>query len=62
MRKSRTVRQTVVKEAGQQKQVLLEQVDGPREGSKPHEHLHQLFQHYYKEEKDNDEVEEEEDE
>lgn len=62
MRKDRTLRRTVVKGAGQRKQVLLEQVDNPRKGSKPHDlqqHLHQLFHRYYKEEEDNDEDEEE---
>ncbi|XP_030277472.1 ankyrin-2 isoform X3 [Sparus aurata] len=62
MRKGRTLRRTVVKGAGQQKQVLLEQVDNPRRGPKPHDlqqHLHQLFHRYYEEEtEDNDEDEE----
>lgn len=66
MRKGRTLRRTVVKGAGQRKQVLLEQVDKPRKGSKPHDlqqHLHQLFHRYYDEEKeDNDEEEGEEEE
>ncbi|XP_036970833.1 ankyrin-2-like [Acanthopagrus latus] len=66
MRKGRTLRRTVVKGAGQQKQVLLEQVDNPRRGPKPHDlqqHLHQLFHRYYEEEtEDNDEDEEEEEE
>uniref|UniRef100_A0A8C4ITS8 Ankyrin-2 n=2 Tax=Dicentrarchus labrax TaxID=13489 RepID=A0A8C4ITS8_DICLA len=64
MRKGRTLRRTVVKGAGQRKQVLLEQVDDPRKGSKTHDlqqHLHQLFHRYYEEEKeDNDEDDEEE--
>lgn len=66
MRKGRTLRRTVVKGAGQRKQVLLEQVDNPRKGSKPRDlqqHLHQLFHRYYEEEQeDNDEDEEEEEE
>lgn len=65
MRKDRTLRRTVVKGAGQRKQVLLEQVDNPRKGSKPRDlqqHLHQLFHRYYEEEEDNDEDEEEEEE
>ncbi|XP_040891162.1 ankyrin-2 [Toxotes jaculatrix] len=67
MRKGRTLRQTVVKGAGQRRQVLLEKVDSPRKGgSKPRElqqHLHQLFHRYYEEDKkDNDEDEEEEEE
>ncbi|XP_041789906.1 ankyrin-3-like [Chelmon rostratus] len=66
MRKGRTLRRTVVKGAGQRKQVLLEQVDNPRKGSKPRDlqqHLHQLFHHYYEEEtEDNDADEEEEEE
>ncbi|XP_044045575.1 ankyrin-2-like isoform X5 [Siniperca chuatsi] len=61
MRKGRTLRRTVVKGAGQRKQVLLEKVDNPRKGSKPgdlQQHLHQLFHRYYEEEKeDNDEEE-----
>ncbi|KAI3352437.1 hypothetical protein L3Q82_005391 [Scortum barcoo] len=63
MRKDRTLRRTVVKGAGQRKQVLLEQVDNPRKGSKPRnlqQHLHQLFHRYYEDEEDNDEEEEEE--
>lgn len=63
MRKGRTLRRTVVKGAGQRKQVLLEQVDSATKGSKPRDlqqHLHQLFHHYYEEEKeDNDDDEEE---
>lgn len=50
MRKGRSVRKTIVKGAGQRKQVLLEQVEGPRIGSKSSDlkqHLHQLFHHYY---------------
>ncbi|XP_035515620.1 ankyrin-2 [Morone saxatilis] len=66
MRKGRTLRRTVVKGAGQRKQVLLEQVDNPRKGSKPHDlqqHLRQLFHRYYEEEKeDNDEDDEDEEE
>ena len=67
MRKGRTHRRTVVKGAGQRKQVLLEQVDNPRKGSNPRDlqqHLHQLFHRYYDEEEkeDNDEDEEEEEE
>lgn len=66
MRKGRTLRRTVVKGAGQRKQVLLEQVDNPRKGSKRRDlqqHLHQLFHHYYEEEtEDNDADEEEEEE
>ncbi|XP_074486284.1 uncharacterized protein ank2a isoform X2 [Sebastes fasciatus] len=66
MRKGRTHRRTVVKGAGQRKQVLLEQVDNPRKGSKPRDlqqHLHQLFHRSYEEEKkDNDEDEEEKEE
>ncbi|XP_019111929.2 ankyrin-2 isoform X3 [Larimichthys crocea] len=67
MRKGRTRRRTVVKGAGQRKQVLLEQVDDPRKGSKPHDlqqHLHQLFHRYYEEDEkeDDDEDEEEEEE
>ncbi|CAJ1052175.1 ankyrin-2 isoform X3 [Xyrichtys novacula] len=64
MRKGRTIRRTAVKGAGQHKQVLLQQVDKPRKGSKPsdlQQHLHQLFHHYYQEEKENtDETEEDE--
>ncbi|XP_029299388.1 ankyrin-3 [Cottoperca gobio] len=66
MRKGRTHRRTVVKEAGQRKQVLLEQVDNPRKGSITHDlqqHLHKLFHRYNKDKtEDNDEDEEEEDE
>lgn len=67
MHKGRTRRRTVVKGAGQRKQVLLEQVDDPRKWSKPRDlqqHLHQLFHRYYEEEEneDNDEDEEEEEE
>ncbi|XP_070683825.1 ankyrin-2-like [Pempheris klunzingeri] len=65
MRKGRTVRRTVVKGAGQRKQVLLEQVDDPKKGSKPYDlqqHLHQLFHRYYNKEKEDDEEEEEEEE
>ncbi|KAM9363685.1 ankyrin-2 [Symphorus nematophorus] len=66
MRKGRTLRRTVVKGAGQRKQVLLEKVDNPRKGSKRsdlQQHLHQLFHRYYEEEtEDNDEDEEEEEE
>ncbi|XP_056265640.1 ankyrin-3-like isoform X7 [Pseudoliparis swirei] len=62
LRKARTHRRTVVKRAGQRKQVLLEQVDHPGKGSTPRDlqqHLHQLFHRYHEEEKDNDEDEEE---
>lgn len=66
MRKGRTLRRTVVKGAGQRKQVFLEQVDNPRKGPKSYDlqqHLHQLFRRFYEEEKeDNDEDEEEEEE
>ncbi|XP_049428630.1 ankyrin-2-like isoform X2 [Epinephelus fuscoguttatus] len=66
MHKGRTRRRTVVKGAGQRKQVLLEQVDNPIKGSKRHDlqqHLHQLFHRYYKEEKeDNNEDDEDEEE
>ncbi|KAM7010036.1 uncharacterized protein LKV04_001897 isoform 4-T4 [Tautogolabrus adspersus] len=67
MRKGRTLRRTVVKGAGQRKQVLLEQVDNPRKGSKTHDlqqHLQQLFHRYYEEETENtdEDVEEEEEE
>lgn len=66
MHKGRTLRRTVVKGAGQRKQVLLEQVDNPRKWSKPRDlqqHLHQLFHRYNEEDKeDNDEDEEEEEE
>lgn len=66
MRKGHTLRRTVVKGAGQRKQVLLEKVENPRKGSKPRglqQHLHQLFHRYYYEEKeDNDEDEEDEEE
>ncbi|XP_067440655.1 ankyrin-2 isoform X6 [Thunnus thynnus] len=66
MRKGHTLRRTVVRGAGQRKQVILERVDSPRKGSKPRDlqqHLHQLFHHYCKEEKeDNDDEEEEEEE
>ncbi|XP_039654679.1 ankyrin-2 isoform X5 [Perca fluviatilis] len=65
MRKGCTHRRTVVKEAGQRKQVLLQQVENPRKGSKPRDlqqHLQQLFHRYYKEEKEDDEDEEEEEE
>ncbi|XP_037619694.1 ankyrin-2 isoform X2 [Sebastes umbrosus] len=63
MRKGRTHRRTVVKGAGQRKQVLLEQVDNPRKGSKPRDlqqHLHQLFHRSYDEEKKDNDVDEEE--
>ncbi|XP_044202723.1 ankyrin-2 isoform X2 [Thunnus albacares] len=66
MRKGHTLRRTVVRGAGQRKQVILERVDSPRKGSKSRDlqqHLHQLFHHYCKEEKeDNDDEEEEEEE
>lgn len=65
MRKGCTHRRTVVKEAGQRKQVLLEQMDNPRKGSKPRDlqqHLQQLFHRYYEEEKEDDEDDEEEEE
>lgn len=66
MRKGHTLRRTVVRGAGQRKQVILERVDSPRKGSKSRDlqqHLHQLFHHYCKEEKeDNDDDEEEEEE
>ncbi|XP_060939609.1 ankyrin-2-like [Limanda limanda] len=66
MRKGRTLRRTVVKEAGRRKQVLLEQVDHPRKGSKLcvlQEHLHQLFHNFHEEdEEDTDDDEEEEEE
>ncbi|XP_032355951.1 ankyrin-2 isoform X14 [Etheostoma spectabile] len=65
MRKGFTHRRTVVKEAGQRKQVLLEQVDNPRKGSKPRDlqqHLQQLFHRFYEDEKEDDEDEEEEEE
>ncbi|XP_034463092.1 ankyrin-2 [Hippoglossus hippoglossus] len=66
MRKGRTLRRTVVKRAGRRKQVLLEQVDNPRKGSKLCElqqHLHQLFHHFHDEDKeDTDDDEEEEEE
>lgn len=66
MRKGCTHRRTVVKEAGQRKHVLLEQVDNPRKGSKPNDlqqHLHQLFHSYYtKEDEDNNEKKEEKEE
>ncbi|XP_035856187.1 ankyrin-3 isoform X8 [Sander lucioperca] len=65
MRKGCTHRHTVVKEAGQRKQVLLEQMDNPRKGSKPRDlqqHLQQLFHRYYEEEKEDDEDDEEEEE
>ncbi|TNN78757.1 Ankyrin-2 [Liparis tanakae] len=63
LRKGRTHRRTVVKRAGQRKQVLLEQVDHPGKGSTSRDlqqHLHQLFHRYHEEEKDNDGEEEEE--
>ncbi|XP_029355352.1 uncharacterized protein LOC115041744 isoform X3 [Echeneis naucrates] len=64
MRKGGALRRTVVKRAGQRKQVLLEQEDNPRKGSKSRDlqqHLHQLFHRYYKEDdEDNDEEEDEE--
>lgn len=63
MHKGRTLRRTVVRKAGQRKQVLTEQVDNPRKGSKQcdlQQHLRQLFHRYYEEdEEDNDEDEEE---
>ncbi|XP_010771527.1 ankyrin-2-like isoform X2 [Notothenia coriiceps] len=66
MRKGCTHRRTVMKEAGQRKHVLLEQVNNPRKGSKPNDlqqHLHQLFHSYYKkEEEDNHEKKEEKEE
>ncbi|XP_023274913.1 ankyrin-2-like isoform X2 [Seriola lalandi dorsalis] len=66
MHKGRTLRRTVAKGAGKRKQVLLERVDSPRKGSKPHDlqqHLHQLFHRFYEEDKeDNDDDEEEEEE
>lgn len=64
MRKGRTLRRTVVKEAGQRKQVLLEEVENPQKGSRPHDlqqHLHQLFHHFYDEGNDEEEEETEED-
>nr|XP_049577566.1 uncharacterized protein ank2a isoform X16 [Syngnathus scovelli] len=63
MHKGQTLRRTVVQGGGQPKQVLLEQVDGPTKGSRPHElqqHLHQLFHHYYEEHREDDDSEEEE--
>ncbi|XP_047432114.1 ankyrin-2 [Mugil cephalus] len=65
VRNDRTLRRTVVKGAGQHKRVLLERVDSPRKGLKPHglqQHLHQLFHRYYEEEKEDDEEDEEEEE
>ena len=66
MRKGRTLRRTEVKGAGRRRQVLLEQVDNPRKGSKLCElqqHLHQLFHHFHDEdEEDIDDDEEEEEE
>uniref|UniRef100_UPI0037E96719 serine-rich adhesin for platelets isoform X1 n=2 Tax=Semicossyphus pulcher TaxID=241346 RepID=UPI0037E96719 len=65
MRKGRTLRRTVVKGAGQRKQVLVEQVDNPRKGSKPNDlkqHLHQLFHRYYEEERENTDEDEKEEE
>ncbi|XP_061762519.1 ankyrin-2-like isoform X10 [Nerophis ophidion] len=62
VREGHTLRQTVVQGAGQRKQVLLEQVDGPAEGSKPHElqrHLHQLFHHFYQEQEEDRDGDEE---
>lgn len=57
MHKCCTLNRTVVKGAGQRKQILLEQVDRPRKSSKScdlQQHLHQLFRHYWEEEKDKD--------
>ncbi|XP_071360053.1 ankyrin-2 isoform X4 [Trachinotus anak] len=65
MRKGRTLRRTVVKGAGQRKQVLLERVDSPTKGSKTcdlQQHLHQLFHRYYEEDKEDNDEDEEEDE
>ena len=65
MRKSRTLRRTVMKGAGQRKQVLLEQVDNPRKGSRLRDlqqHLQQLFHHHYEEDKENNDEDEEEEE
>ncbi|XP_061883254.1 ankyrin-2-like isoform X4 [Entelurus aequoreus] len=62
VREGQTLRQTVVQGAGQRKQVLLEQVDGPAEGSIPHElqrHLHQLFHHFYQEQEEDRDGDEE---
>ncbi|XP_055080938.1 ankyrin-3 [Periophthalmus magnuspinnatus] len=64
MRKSRTLRRTVVKGAGQKKQVLLERVEGPRTGPRStdlKQHLHQLFHHHYEQKhgEDADEKQEE---
>lgn len=66
MRRGRTLGRTVVKGAGQRKQVFLELVDNPRKGPKPcdlQQHLHQLFHRYYEDEtEENDKDEEEEEE
>ncbi|KAM9856983.1 uncharacterized protein ank2a [Aulostomus maculatus] len=62
MHEGRTLRRSVVKGAGQQKRVLLEQVDGPGRGSKPHElqqQLHQLFHRYYEDQKEDNNEEDE---
>ncbi|KAM4603376.1 ankyrin-2 [Polymixia lowei] len=64
MRKARSHRRTAVKGAGRQKQVLLERVDDPKEGSRPHDlqqHLHQLIHRYCEEEEEDYDGEEEED-
>lgn len=66
IRKGRTLRRTVVKGAGQRKQVFMEQMETPRKVPKScdlQQHLHQLFHRYCdEEEQDNDGDEEEEDE
>lgn len=66
MRKGRMSRRTVVKEAGQKKQVLLERVDVPRKGPKSSsdlkQHLHRLFHHYYEPKHEDTEEEAEEEE
>ncbi|XP_037111730.1 ankyrin-2 isoform X6 [Syngnathus acus] len=65
MHKGQTLRRTVVQGGGQPKQVLLEQVDGPTKGSRPHElqqHLHQLFHHYYEEHREDHDDDSEEEE
>ncbi|XP_029948898.1 ankyrin-2-like isoform X2 [Salarias fasciatus] len=63
VRKGQTRRRTVVRGPGQHRQVLTEQVDGPRNGSNPRDlqqHLHQLFHRYCEEEREEDSDDEDE--
>lgn len=59
-RKGRSMRRTVVKGPAQQKQMLLERMEGSRTGSTSSDlkqHLHQLFHHYYEQNHGEDEDE-----